>query len=454
MKIFVRSVLCIATTVCIAGLVPCLAADADERIERAMRALETGAESAKADPTRPTYHYRPPSGWISDPDGPIYHKGFYHTFYIHNPFGPQGWPRSRNHWGHACSRDLVLWEHLPVALAPLFDREHRCNSGCLAIDGRGRPLIFYTHVPLNNGPNEQWAAVGDDDLITWKRVPENPILSLKTHGGPRLSKHWRDPFIFKTDGRTFMILTANLGGNAVAPIYEATNTSLLDWKYRGIMFKIPKNISTHFECPNFVKLGQKWVLIGSGLDKSYAIRYFTGTFDAKTLRFTPEIQGLVDHLDNFLYATNIIHDDRGRCVMLARVKHFKTKGRAWNGCLALPRLLSIDTQGRLIQKPMPELKKLRQEHFSAEPFELKSTTRVIDEVEGDSLEILVTFKPGDAKAFGLNLRRSRDGKRGVLVRYDGRKFTFGEHIEGKLVACVQHGDRSKVPGGVLPFNLS
>ncbi len=430
-------------------------ADADPSVARAMRALEAGAKLAKADPTRPTYHYRPPSGWISDPNGPIYHKDFYHTFYIHNPFGSHGWPRSRNHWGHARSRDLVFWEHLPVALAPLFDREHRCNSGCLAIDGEGRPLIFYTHVPLNNKkPNEQWAAAGDDDLITWQRVSENPIFSLKTHGGPRFSKSWRDPFIFKTGGRTFMIVTANLDGQAVLPVYEAEDADLLRWKYLGLLYRVPKSLTHSLECPNFFKLGQRWVLIGSPQTSPCAVRYFVGSLDMKTIQFKPETQGLVDHLDNFLYATNIIHDDRGRCVLLARVKHFKTKGRAWNGCLALPRLLSLDAQGRLIQKPVPELKKLRAEHFSVEPFELESTTRVIDEVEGDALEILVNFKPGDAKAFGLNLRRSKDGKRGVLVRYDGRKLTFGEHIEGKLVACGHHGDRPNASGGVLPFKLS
>ena len=81
---------------------------------------------------------------------------------------------------------------------------------------------------------------------------------------------WRDPFVFKTDGRTFMILTAELNGNAVVPIYEASNASLLDWEYRGIMFTIPRKISRFLECPNFVKLGEKWVLIGSGFGTGVA----------------------------------------------------------------------------------------------------------------------------------------------------------------------------------------
>jgi len=36
----------------------------------------------------------------------------------------------------------------------------RCNSGSLAINGDGRPMIFYTFVPFADGkrPREQWAA--------------------------------------------------------------------------------------------------------------------------------------------------------------------------------------------------------------------------------------------------------------------------------------------------------
>jgi beta-fructofuranosidase len=36
------------------------------------------------------------------------------------------------------------------------------------------------------------------------------------------------------------------------------------------------------------------------------------------------------------------------------------------------------------------------------------------------LEILAVFDPGDAKAVGLNVRRSEDGSRAVTIRCDGR----------------------------------
>ena len=426
---------------------------ANREIARAMDGMKARIAKAAADRTRPVYHYRPPARWISDPNGCTYYKGFYHAFYIFNPHG--GWGGARSFWGHARSKDLVYWEHLPIALAPSMDREHRCNSGCLALDGKGRPMIFYTSVPLGGKPNEQWAVFGDDDLVTWKKYPGNPILGFQAHGEPRFGTHWRDPFVFRENGRTFMVIGAHLGNEAVVPVYEAEDTDLLRWKYRGLLYRVPKSLTHSLERPNFFKLGQKWVLIGSPQTRPYAVTYFSGSLDLKTLRFTPERQGLVDHLDNFIYATDVFQDDQGRCILMARIKHFRPESETgWDGCLALPRILSLDTDGRLLRKPLPELRKLRGQHFALPVIKLNNQARVLENVKGDTLEILITFEPGNARAFGLNVRRSDDGAKAVTIRYDGQGFTLGLVDKGVLVPCRHHHDHPEVPGGRLPFKLT
>ena len=72
-------------------------------------------DSATTSQYRPEFHFTPDSMWMNDPNGMVYLDGEYHLFYQHYPdsnvWGPM-------HWGHAVSKDLVHWEHLPIALYP------------------------------------------------------------------------------------------------------------------------------------------------------------------------------------------------------------------------------------------------------------------------------------------------------------------------------------------------
>ena len=81
------------------------------------------------EPFRPRFHFTPERNWMNDPNGMIYHDGEYHLFYQYNPFGDKWGHMS---WGHAVSRDLVHWEHLPVALAE--EGNLRIYSGSAVVD--------------------------------------------------------------------------------------------------------------------------------------------------------------------------------------------------------------------------------------------------------------------------------------------------------------------------------
>ena len=115
-----------------------------KQIKKATKALQKNIPLAWENPYRPQYHFRPPANWMNDPNGTLYHDGYYHLFYQHNPYRPR-W--GRIHWGHARSKDLVHWEHLPIALAPDPGwKEVHCFSGCCVIAPDGTPTIFYTNI--------------------------------------------------------------------------------------------------------------------------------------------------------------------------------------------------------------------------------------------------------------------------------------------------------------------
>ena len=94
----------------------------DSNLVKAMNAVRTAIPVASADPERPIYHFHPPANWNNDPNGTLFYKGWHHLFYQLNPFAPTG---GNQHWGHARTRDLVNWDHLPIALWPSFDKMER-----------------------------------------------------------------------------------------------------------------------------------------------------------------------------------------------------------------------------------------------------------------------------------------------------------------------------------------
>ena len=104
-----------------------------------------------------------------------------------------------------------------------------------------------------------------------------------------------------------------------------------------------------------------------------------------------------------LYGTTAFNDPEGCCILLGWVSGFKT-GRGWNGCMSLPRVLSLTDKNRLVGAPLPELAKLRVEDgTSVEDLILCNETKRIEGVQSDTLEVLAEIAPVDARAWGLKL---------------------------------------------------
>lgn len=404
----------------------------NDPVTHAMTSIAEADRKAAADRTRPAFHFIAPGNWMNDPNGPFHHKGYYHIYYQHNPYGDQ-W--GHMHWGHARSRDLVMWKYLPVSLWPSKELgEDHVFSGCATTNSDGQVLAFYTSIGRGKSATdyaEQWAAIGDSDANTFVKHPANPILTENLHGDTKVWD-WRDPFIFRDDGKAYMVLGGNLnrgkGGQAVVLLYEAKNGMLTNWTYRGVLWTHPDPKVTNIECPNFFKLGDRWVLIVSPHRK---VEYFTGSFDPVAGKFTATQSGLMDHSGDY-YAPNSMEDPDGRRVLWGWVRNFKT-GRGWNGCLTLPRILSLTSDGHLQQTPAASLEKLREQPFTLPALALNNVTNAMENFSGDAMEIHAEFEPGTARQFGLRLRASKDQQRALIVSSDGTNI-FAGGITAKLPA--------------------
>ena len=178
--------------------------------EEAYRKMKyAGTHVATRDPKRPEYHFHSAGQWMDDPNGSVYHNGYYHIMYGANPDSDSNrggmpyktasnkwspdepdWMDGIDVWGHARSRDLIHWEHLPISVFPDPKKdEFFIWWGCTRINGDGIPTIIYTSVGHKRNPTdsaEQFIAYGDDELMRWKQADElNPILSDSIHGGKK-----------------------------------------------------------------------------------------------------------------------------------------------------------------------------------------------------------------------------------------------------------------------------
>ena len=394
------------------------------------------------DSHRPRYHYLPPSNWMNDPNGVIHWQGSYHLFYQYNPYGAN---HSNMHWGHAVSDDMVHWEDLPIALSPTPD-SYDCGgifSGCM-IDNEGIPTVFYTGVNEDYSLQVQCIATGSPDLLTWEKYTENPVIEAVP---PQLrqTRDTRDPFVWQEDDAWYMVLGTRIQdiGGAIL-LYRSDN--LVDWEYIHPLFvgETARN-GKMFECPNFFKLGDKWVLIISSElgHTTGTVLYFVGRYE--NYKFIPETEGVLD--SGYAYASLSHLDEQGRRILWSWIREGRTREQfvkaGWSGVQAIPRVLSLDEDNRLLSSPVPELEQLRASHHN---FTAETLTANVLSVQGLSLDIQVSFKVGDDSQYGLNICRSADGQETVAIYYDRatetlrieRQYAEASDCDSKLQGLPHH----------------
>lgn len=356
-------------------------------------------EPTVGDLHRPAYHFQPPKGWMNDPNGLIHFKGEYHLFYQHNPHAAV----SRNIvWGHAVSKDLVHWKHLPIALRPdnPYDKDG-VWTGCM-VDDNGTPTAVYTGVH----PEVQCIATSHD-MITWEKVPENPVIAAPPPGMQVTG--FRDPYVWRTRDWWYAVVGSGIRdvGGAIL-LYRSRD--LRRWEYlEPALVGEKAKTGEMWECPNFFPLGRKWVLWTSPIPFGRVI-YFVGTF--LNHRFAPEYQGEMD-LGGCFYAPQGFRDAKGRRILFAWLWETRSERMSvesgWAGVQSLPRQMSLSKEGRLLFQPVAEVRKLRRQRVSLKPQPLHPGDGVtFKDVTGDRWEMYVEIHPQNAPRCGIRLHHASD----------------------------------------------
>ena len=292
------------------------------------------------------YHFEPQNGWVNDPNGLIFYKGKYHAFFQHYPHGPY-W--GQMHWGHAVSTDMIHWHELPIALYP--DMEYENDGGCFsgsAIEKDGRLYLFYTSVSHDKGQTQSVA--WSDDGVHFTKYDGNPVIFENPFG----FKDFRDPKVSCMDGTYYMAVGTGNADSAKVLLY--TSEDLLHWAYLSVLFE-GTEYAPCIECPDFFKIGDKYVLMFSKMNTPERSTIFvSGDFvNGRLVNYTisrPE-------WGPDFYAPQTFSDGDRR-IMIGWLYHWgkaAPEGCPYAGALSIPRELKF-VENQILNFPVMEAKYL------------------------------------------------------------------------------------------------
>ena len=363
------------------------------------------------DPHRPTYHALPPRSWTNEPHGLIHWGGQYHLFYQKNPNGPY-W--GHINWGHMTSPDLYRWAEMPVAMSPEPGPDAEgCWSGSVINHG-GKLAILYT---AGDGHKASICLAGSSDGIHFDKFAGNPIIPTPP---PGMNPEFRDPFVWR-EGEWYHLIVGSavkgVGGTAL--LYRSKD--LISWEFRKPLLVGDLETSGVFwEMPVFVPLGSDHALIVCEVPGRAS--YWIGTWKDETFiphDKTPRRLELFNHL---LSPTPMIDED-GRVITMGIIpdeRHPKDCWAAgWAHHYSLPRVLSTDAEGHLVQKPDPGIERLSERPVEIPNIVLQDgQAHASGSVPGTCFRLHVTFRRGESHIVSLMVRRSPDGQEQTAIRYE------------------------------------
>ena len=353
---------------------------------------------------RPSYHHTPLYGWMNDPNGMFYKDGEWHLYYQYNPYGSL-WENMT--WGHSVSKDLIHWEALPLAIEA--DAIGTIFSGSCVVDknntagfGKDAIIAFYTSAAESQ---TQSMAYSTDGGRTFTKYDKNPVVTFN-------APDFRDPKVFWYEGTNRWIMMLAVGQEM--QIWSSAN--LKDWNKES---SFGSEYGCHggvWECPDMLKIGDKWVLICNinpgGPFGGSATQYFVGDFDGKkfTCESMPKVTKWLDYGKDHYATVSFSNAPDGRITVLAWMSNWQYANQVptkqFRSANSIARDLGLFKDGEetyVSVTPSKEMLAVR----GAKIKKPSATCEIIVDVKG-TMELTLSNAKGEQ----------------VVMNYDAQKQTF------------------------------
>jgi sucrose-6-phosphate hydrolase SacC (GH32 family) len=278
-------------------------------------------------------------------------------------------------WGHATSKDLIHWEHLPNALEP--DRLGTMFSGSAVIDkantagfGKSAMVYFYTAAggtsPLSNGQPFTQCLAWSKNGSNLEKLATNPIVG-------HIEGENRDPHVLWHEPSHQWVMALYLADDRFVLL---GSKDLKQWTELSRLA-----LQGASECPNLFALPldgdkhrPKWIFWGANGD------YLVGSFDGRT--FHPETETLKSKFGTTGYAAQVYSNaPRGRLIQITWLNNSNFPDCAWNQQLGFPNVLGLRSTAagpRLTFAPVREIQSIRHSRLKFEVGKAKSETGLLD----------------------------------------------------------------------------
>ncbi len=397
------------------------------------------ANVAKTD--RPSYHFSVPTGWLNDPNGFSDFKGEHHLFFQYNPYATH-WDTM--HWGHAKSKDFILWEYLPAALAPDQPYDHSGVFSGSALEDNKKQILIYTgvdeHFENNRKQIYQTQCIAVGDGLNYEKLSSNPAISFDLLPEGSSKEDFRDPKIWKEDGTYYVVAgSRNADGSGQIALFYSDN--LTDWHFGSILDQSRNQLGKMWECPDFFALDDSQILLVSPQDMlADGLEFHNGnnaicligSYDKANLKFTRNTIHNIDYGLDF-YAPQTMQTEDGRRVMIAWMQSWDNRlcpdDFSWYGTMTCPRELSVQN-GRLYQNPVRELECYRKNKVCYLDLHKEEETFCLPKIEGRTIDLTIHLKGSDYQTFIMHLASDEQYYTEIRYNRENSILTFDRTYSG------------------------
>lgn len=362
--------------------------------------MNEARKKLSGDKYRPLYHYVNPEANLNDPNGLCFWNGYWHLFYQAYP--PED---TRQHWGHAISKDLIHWKDLPYAIYP--NPERAVFSGSTLVE-KDRVIAMYHGTMVGN-----MVAVSNDPLLlNWEKVTGTAVIPMRSTTGFPLPYRVFDPCIWKKDTVYYALSGGTLpgpGGKPVRANFLFRSLDLARWEYmheftEGDRVTI---LGDDGACPYFWPIGDRYIL--PFFSHMSGGQYMLGDYDKQRDKFIVTSGGKF----NFgaanpagVHAPSAVPDGKGGVIIIFNMNPAKpTPG--WNQIMTLPRLLTLISKEELGIQPAGDIESLRYNKQHVDSMILPANKEIVlKNIKGNSMEIIAEIDVKNAPMVEINVLRS------------------------------------------------